>query len=98
MRVKLTSSAHLDIQDGWCFYNSQQEGLGDYFSDTIYSEIGSLSIYGGIHKRVYGFHQLLTRRFPYAVYYDVLEGDVVVFAVVDCRRNPTWIADHLASV
>lgn len=98
MRVKLTSSAHADIEDGFHFYNRQREGLGNYFADTIYSEISSLEFFGGMHNVVFGFHRLLTRKFPYAIYYDIQGDDVIVYAVVDCRRNPDWIADHLSNI
>ncbi|MCQ2368073.1 MAG: type II toxin-antitoxin system RelE/ParE family toxin [Kiritimatiellae bacterium] len=96
MRVKFSKSAHLDIVDGWHFYNSQQEGLGDYFSDTIYSEAGSLALYAGIHTRVYGFYRLLSGRFPYSIYYDIEDSGVVVYAVIGNKRNPDWIDEHLS--
>jgi hypothetical protein len=49
----------------------------------------SLSHYGGIHPKVMGFHRLLTRRFPYAVYYKMdADGCVIVFRVLDCRQDP----------
>jgi hypothetical protein len=30
------------------------------------------------------------------VYYQVNEGVVLVFAVLDCRRNPSWIRTKLS--
>lgn len=42
-----------------------------------------------------GFHRMLARRFPYAIYYRVMEGEVVVFRILDCRRNPEWIRKSL---
>ena len=53
MRVKIISSAHTDILDGYAFYDRQQAGLGDYFADSIYGEIESLQLYAGIHRKVY---------------------------------------------
>ena len=36
-------------------------------------------------------HRSLSKRFPFAIYYHV-EADVVrVRAILDCRRNPSWI-------
>lgn len=37
------------------------------------------------------FHQLLSKRFQFAVYYRVADDVVLVFAVLDCRWNPVWI-------
>jgi hypothetical protein len=37
----------------------------------------------------FGFHRLLSKRFPYAIYYQIETGNVVViFRVLDCRQNP----------
>lgn len=69
---------------------------GGYFLDALDAEISSLSRLGGIHRKVHGHHQLLTRKFPYAVYYEIDGGIVLVNAVVDCRRNPEWIKRRLA--
>jgi len=47
--------------------------------------------------RFYGkYHRLLSKRFPFAVYYRVEEQAVLVYAVLDCRRRPAWIRKRLA--
>ena len=38
MRVEISGSAHGDVLDGYWFYNRQEPGLGEYFSDTLYGE------------------------------------------------------------
>jgi plasmid stabilization system protein ParE len=87
-KVKILRTAIEDLLDGKEFYNFQSPGVGDYFMDTVFSEIDSLSLYGGIHPKRFGFYRQLSRRFPYAVYYD-LDGDIVfVFHVLDCREDP----------
>jgi plasmid stabilization system protein ParE len=63
--------------------------------DSIFTEIDSLVLYAGIHRVCFGFHRLLARRFPFAVYYRVTAGEAVVFRVLDCRRDPNWIRKAL---
>jgi len=70
-------------------------GLGSFFLDTLFSDIDSLKQYAGIHNKVFGQHRLLSKRFPYAVYYLVVSKTVLVNAVLDCRRNPNWIKKRL---
>ena len=96
MRIKILSIAEDDLEEGYRFYNAQAEGLGTYFLDTLYSDIDSLSYFAGMHRVVLGYHRLLSKRFPFAVYYRVAEDVVVVFAVLDCRRNPSWIRTKLS--
>jgi len=43
-----------------------------------------------MHRIVLGHHRLLSKRFPFAVYYRATGDEVTVFAVLDCRRNPSW--------
>jgi hypothetical protein len=96
MRIKILSIAENDLQEGYRFYGAQADGLGIYFLDTLYSDIDSLTYFAGMHPVVLGYHRLLSKRFPFAVYYQVNEGVVLVFAVLDCRRNPSWIRTKLS--
>ncbi|HUS90443.1 MAG TPA: type II toxin-antitoxin system RelE/ParE family toxin [Phycisphaerae bacterium] len=95
MKIELLDEAEQDLVDGSRFYEVQSAGLGDYFLDSLLADIGSLHIHAGIHAQHFGYHRLLAKRFPFAVYYRVA-GDVVrVYAILDCRRNPAWIRDRL---
>ena len=95
MKVRILSPAERDLEDGYRFYESQSLALGSYFLDSLYSDIDSLSYFGGIHQVVFGYHRQLSKRFPFAVYYRIIGGAVVVFAVLDCRRDPSWIRERL---
>jgi len=76
-------------------YEAREPGLGGYFLDCLFPDIGSLLLYAGIHQLTYAYHRCLSKRFPFAIYYSV-EGELVrVHAVSDCRRNPSWIRKRL---
>ncbi|MBI5327188.1 MAG: type II toxin-antitoxin system RelE/ParE family toxin [Deltaproteobacteria bacterium] len=96
MKIKILASATQDLIDGYWFYEKQSEGLGSYFLDTLFSDIDSLAIYGGIHPKYYDkYHRLLSKRFPFAIYYRVENDIALVHAILDCRRNPAWIRKKL---
>jgi plasmid stabilization system protein ParE len=95
MKIKILSAAEDDLEEGYRFYESQSPGLGSYFLDSLYSDIDSLAFFGGMHRLIMGYHRLLAKRFPFAVYYRIIHSEVVVFAVLDCRRNPIWIRERL---
>jgi plasmid stabilization system protein ParE len=65
--------------------------------DSIFSDIDSLLLYAGIHPKVFGYHRLLAKRFPYAVYYLVEDEVVIVYRILDLRRNPVSLRDSLPS-
>jgi plasmid stabilization system protein ParE len=89
MKIKLLSSALHDLEGGRDFYEHQGENLGGYFLDSLFSDIDSLILYAGIHRKIFGFHRLLSKRFPHAIYYRLeTENEVVVYRVLDCRQNP----------
>jgi plasmid stabilization system protein ParE len=95
MRVRILSSAVDDLHAGRLFYERQGEGLGEYFFDSLFSDVDSLVLYAGIHPEVHGYHRLLSKRFPYAVYYMCADDIAVVWRVLDLRRHPDTIRQAL---
>jgi len=95
MRVKILDEAERDLENGFWFYERQSSGLGDYFLDSLYADIDSLAYFGGIHGTFAGYRRLLSKRFPFAVYYQVKGDTAWVKAVMDCRQNPSWIRKKL---
>ena len=96
MKISLLSSALDDLSEGWLFYEKQGKGLGEYFFDSLFSDIDSLILYAGIHPKFFGYHRLLSKRFPYAIYYKIEKESVVaVFRVLDLRRDPAKIRQSL---
>lgn len=95
MRVKVLSSAVDDLHAGRLFYENQGEGVGTYFFDSLFSDIDSLALYAGIHPIILGYHRMLSKRFPYAVYYRVEDDLAVVWRVLDLRRHPDRIRNAL---
>ena len=70
MKIRILAAAQQDLVNGYRFYEAQQHGLGSYFLDSLYADIDSLLFYAGIHQIVDGgYHRLLAKRFPFAVYY-----------------------------
>ena len=96
MKIEILDLAERDLIDGFWFYEHQSKGLGNYFLDSIFSDIESLHLYAGIHTLHFGYHRLLAKRFPFAVYYRLQNDKIKIYAVLDCRRNPAWIRDRLS--
>lgn len=88
MRVQVLDEATGDLANGYRFYERQVDGLGEYFLDSLWSDIISLRLYAGIHAVHHGYHRLLSKRFPFAVYYRIEDHVARVRAVLDCRRDP----------
>lgn len=95
MRVELRAEARHDLVEGAWFYEQQREGLGDYFTDRLFEDLGRLETEAGIHATVFGLHRKMSKRFPFAIYYRIEESVIDVVAILDCRRDPDAIAARL---
>jgi hypothetical protein len=96
MKIKILRSAQNDLLESYYFYELQQDGIGDYFLESLFADIESLKIYAGIHPIYFEkYHRLLSKRFPFAVYYMIEGEEIRIYAVIDCRRKPAWIRGKL---
>lgn len=86
-----------DLSEGKAFYNLQEDGVGEYFWDCLVTDIESLIIYGGIHSKHSGLYRMNSKRFPYIIYYDIIDTAAYVTAVLPMRKNPAWIQKTLTS-
>jgi hypothetical protein len=97
VKIRVLDSAAQDLLDGARFYELQERALGEYFLDSLYADIDSLILYAGIHATFFRHYQrMLAKRFPFAVYYKVDGDTVLIYAVLDCRRNPAWTRKRMA--
>ena len=94
--VVILAEAVEDIEQARDFYDEQEPGIGDYFADAIVADIASLALYHGIHARHFGARRMLAHRFPFGIYYRELKTETQVFAVLDLRKDPSWIRKELS--
>jgi plasmid stabilization system protein ParE len=95
MKIKILSSAVTDLENGRDFYERQGADLGEYFLDSLFSDIDSLALYAGVHQKVYGYFRMLSKRFPYAIYYQTRDDVALVTRVLDLRQDPLKIRKAL---
>lgn len=89
MKIRLHSSAKQDLIEGSHFYENQQQTIGQYFLDSL---VISAGIHQKSHKQLY---RMLSKRFPFAIYYKVTHEHIQVEAILDCRKKPAWIRKRL---
>jgi hypothetical protein len=95
MKIKILNQAQEDLILSRKFYNSISKELGDYFYQSILADIKSLRIYGGIHQKTGDFYRLLAKRFPYAIYYKMIDNTIFIYAIFDTRRDPKFLEKKL---
>ena len=96
MKIKILPIAIEDLYNGRQFYERQNEGVGDYFFDSLFSDIDSLNLYSGIHPVFFGYYRMLSKRFPFAIYYKFANKEtIIIYRVLDMRRNPLKLKNEL---
>ena len=86
--VITTEFALQDLKLAQKFYENQAPQLGDYFFDAFLTDIESLHLYAGIHIKELGYFKMLSKRFPYSIYYETYNDTARVIAILDQRQDP----------
>ena len=85
----LRPEAEADALEAYRWYNEQLPGLGEEFLTEIDRAIEIIRTNPEGPRRLHReFRRVLTRRFPYAVFYTVAADRIVVFAVLHTARDP----------
>jgi len=81
-----------DVISGYSWYEDKAHGLGEEFLRIFYASANNLSRNPLLYQKVYGdFRRLLLRRFPYAIYFQIKENEIIVFGLFHCARDPRTI-------
>ena len=62
MKIQILDEAERDLVEGCRFYESQAPGLGEYFLDSLLSDVDSLQFRAGCHGIHFGYRRLLSKR------------------------------------
>jgi toxin ParE1/3/4 len=94
-RLVIRPAAHADIIEAASWYEEQQSGVGNDFSNTSRTAIRALAeapLTHAIRIRRKSVRWFVAPRFPYKIIYRI-EGDaVVVFAVIHtARHDRAWL-------
>lgn len=95
MKIVVSCDAERDLSDGIAFYDQNGTEIGDYFRRSLLADLQALTVLGGIHSKRFGYHCMPAKRFPFAIYYTMIDLTVSVVAILDERRDPDWIEYRL---
>lgn len=82
-------AAAADIDRAYAWYQNERDGLGEEFLDqvraTARSVVAMPEAYPLIHRQT---RRALVHRFPYALFYRIVDTSVVFVACFHTSRNP----------
>jgi plasmid stabilization system protein ParE len=94
-RLIIRPSAEVDIRDAIHWYDKKESGLGWQFVEEVHRSIqralGNPTAYR-LMRRQPQVRRILTRRFPYRIFYILRPDALVVFGVLyGKRREADWV-------
>lgn len=82
-------AAAADVEDAYRWYEAQQAGLGEEFLAAVRVVIESMmanpELFPVVHRET---RRALLRRFPYGIYYRIVDDQIVIVARMHGRRDP----------
>ena len=92
-RIIVRPEAAREVQEAFDWYEGRSEGLGPEFLRAADASLAGVQrnplAFPKVHKEV---RRVLIRKFPYALFYIVEEGSIVVVACFHARRDPIdWL-------
>lgn len=88
-QVIVRSEARRDVLEAHRWYRKHAPELGHRFRDALDATMGRIRQNPLAYQVLFReLRRALVRRFPYAVFFKILEETVVVVAVLHMRRDP----------
>jgi plasmid stabilization system protein ParE len=85
----LLPEAKQDVASAYAWYENQAFGLGIEFIRCLEAVLFTIQKYPLIYPLVYEtYRRALVRRFPYSVFYEVEDGQVIIYGVFHCSQDP----------
>ncbi len=91
MKIETLPSAQKDLRHGFNFYERQAAGVGAHFVNTLSFEVQQLRLAAGIHSKRGKLFRVKSKKFPYWIYYGIIDSVVYVSAILDARRSSSFI-------
>jgi len=90
-RVIVRPGAEADLQTARSWYEAQRTGLGDELLVEIRHAVRLLESDPERRPFYYrDFRRLITRRFPYKIFYRVEGNRIVVFRILHAKQKHQW--------
>ena len=94
--LRFLPEVEADVIEGYAWYEERSPGLGEDFLRLFYAYAAEIPRNPLLYTKVHGdFRRRLLRRFPYAIYFKVEPGEVTIFGLFHCARDPGTIGGYL---
>lgn len=88
-QLSVRKEAEADIVEAFEYYESCRKNLGQAFLQSLEESLHKIQrnplLYKEIHRQI---RRVFISRFPYGIYFVLLENTLLVIGVIHARKNP----------
>ena len=101
MILRVLQQAEWEARDAACWYDEQQQGLGDAFVDEYQSALEKIEDRPESYARLEtvdtpkDIRRFVLRRFPYKAVFELAGDEIIVLAVPHVGRRPNYWIDRM---
>jgi len=96
MKFNITEVAELELKEVVSYYNNECPGLGYEFDNEVQNAFGRIlrnpEAWTSLSSRT---RRSITRRFPYAIIYQIRPDEILIVAIMHMHRDPKLWEDRL---
>jgi hypothetical protein len=86
--IKIKEQANNEVSNAYTYYESKQIGLGEYFLSDLSNTINAIKLSPNGFVKFHQYRQVRFSVFPFVIVYEVIENELVVYAVFETHQDP----------
>lgn len=91
MKLEFSELAQKELEDARAYYNLQQEALGERFKEHIKENVDSIIEFPTLYPKITNeLHRVVVHKFPYSIFYVLLEERIIIVSVAHQHRKPFY--------
>ncbi len=89
VELLIAPEAQRDIEEAYSWYEDRRPGLGEEFLSCVEACVNMICRIPEACMKVHDeYRRALVRRFPYAVFYEYMEGKIFLYSIFHTSQNP----------
>ena len=85
-----------DAVASYTWYEEKAKGLGEEFLRLFYAKTREIPRNPLLFRKVHdNFRRQLLKRFPYAIYFQIENKEIIIYGLFHCARDPQFIKSSL---
>jgi len=95
-KIRFLEIARDELDDAVAFYEHESPGLGKAFITEVLNALERIGRYPRAwHRCSARTRRCQTRRFPYGIIYQLRQNEILIIAVANLHRKPSYWKDRL---